>query len=114
MAGCARPPNPSLSLFSRLKDNWSGNLTQLQYLPAPLIFADAQRDDDDYDCDAAVNSIHSLHVLLAVRSTHKKITENKMAEASAKAAAAAPAKKGDRRASRKSSIFTKARMSFVR
>lgn len=33
--------------------------TALQYLPAPLIFADAQRDDDDYNCDAAVNSIHS-------------------------------------------------------
>ncbi|KAL7544636.1 hypothetical protein ACHAWF_008005 [Thalassiosira exigua] len=41
-----------------------------------------------------------------------------MAEASAKdisaGAASAPAKKGDRRASRKSGIFTKARMSFVR
>ena len=104
---------PSPLIIFASQDNWSGNLTQLQYLPAPLIFADAQRDDDDYDCDAAVNSIHSLHVVLGP-STLKKITENAMAEASAKAAAAAPAKKGDRRASRKSSIFTKARMSFVR
>ena len=79
MAGYARPPNPSPLIIFASQDNWSGNLTQLQYLPGRLIFADAQRDDDDYDCDAAVHSIHSLHVLdlvLLGPSTLKKSTEN--------------------------------------